>query len=169
MEVRDRLKRSPRERLAERVAAASYGTVLILSALALIDVDAVTSGLGWELVTGVGAATYIAHIFAEVVGDHVRHQSPLDREAMRRAMSDGLPIVFAAVAPAAMLLLGRLEVLEPRTALWASMVVAIVQLVALGAFVGAAVSSQRSSVWRYAAVTAAVGFAVVVIKLMLSH
>ena len=51
-----RLKRWPRDRLAERLSAASYGTILVLAALALIDADDVSSGLGWELVTGVGAA-----------------------------------------------------------------------------------------------------------------
>ena len=39
------------------------------SLLAAIDADGVGSGLGWELVTGVGVATWVAHLYAEVVGD----------------------------------------------------------------------------------------------------
>ena len=46
---------------------------LFLASLALLKSDNVSSGLGWELVTSVGLATWAAHLFAEVVGDHVRH------------------------------------------------------------------------------------------------
>jgi hypothetical protein len=54
------------------VSAACYGTVLVLASLALIDADDVASGIGWELVTGVGVATWVAHLYAEVIGDHLR-------------------------------------------------------------------------------------------------
>jgi hypothetical protein len=169
MNVLDSTKRSPRERLAERVAAACYGTVLVLSALPLIDADEVSSGLGWELVTGVGVATWIAHLYAEVVADHLRHSEAPRREEVARAMGDGSPILLAAVSPAVLLALGRLDVLDPRLALWAAAAVAIVQLVVVGAFAGAAVSPRRSVVWSYAAVTAAIGIAVVMLKLVLGH
>ena len=118
------------------MSAASYGTILVLAALALIDTDDVSSGLGWELVTGVGAATWIAHLYAELVGDHLRHPSAaLDGTEVARAAADGLPILLAAIPPAIMLLLGRLEVLDERGALWAAVVIAVVQLGAIGAYV----------------------------------
>ena len=47
------------------MSAASYGTILVLAALALIDADDVSSGLGWELAWASGAATWIAHLYAE--------------------------------------------------------------------------------------------------------
>jgi hypothetical protein len=100
-----------RERGAERLAAACYGSVLVLAALPLLDADGVDSGLGWELVTGVGVATWVAHLYAEMVGDHVRRGASLDREEIARAMADGLPILLAAVLPAVVLALGRLDVL----------------------------------------------------------
>jgi hypothetical protein len=163
------LTRWPPEHLAERVTAAAYGTVLVLSALALLDAGNVSSGLGWELVTGVGVATWVAHLYAEVVGDHVRHGSAPDRKEIGRAMTDGIPILLATIPPAVVLLLGRLDVLDPRLALWASVAVALLQLVGVGAFVGAALSSGRSRPWMYAVVTAAIGVAVVTLKLVLGH
>ena len=169
MSVRDLTKRWPRERLAERVSAASYGTVLVLSALPLIDAAAVSSGLGWELVTGVGVATWLAHLYAEVVGDHLRHSAAHRRKEIARAMADGLPILLAAVSPALILLLGRLEVLDARSALWAAVVVAIVQLVVVGALVGAVVSPRSATVWAHALITAGIGIAVVTLKLGLGH
>jgi hypothetical protein len=157
------------ERLAERVSAASYGTVLVLTALGAIDSDDVASRLGWELVTGVGVATWVAHLYSEVVGDHLRHPAAHDRQEITRAMVDGVPIPLAAVLPATLLLLGRLDVLEPRFALWTAVVVAVLQLVGLGAFVGLAVSVRRSRAWLYAAFTAAFGLAVVSLKIGLGH
>ena len=143
--------------------------MLVLVALPLIDADEVKNGLGWELVTGVGIATWVAHLYAEVVGDHVRHAARSGRAEVTRAMVDGLPIPFAAVLPGVMLLLGRLEVLEPRTALWFAVAIAIVQLVGVGAFAGAAVSARNSTVWLYAGVTAAIGIVVVILKVWLGH
>ena len=159
----------PRERLAELVSAASYGTVLVLASLAVIDADDVASGWGWELVTGVGLATWVAHLYAEVVGDHLRHTAAHERREIWRAMADGLPILLAAVPPAILLLLGRIDVLAHRVALWGSVVVALLQLVGVGGFVGSAVPDRDSNTWRYAAATAAFGTIVVVLKIVLGH
>jgi hypothetical protein len=156
-------------RLAERVSAASYGTILVLAALALVNADDVASGWGWELVTGVGVATWLAHLYAEVVGDHLRHRAAHETAELRRAMADGFPIVLAALVPAVMLLLGRLDVIAERVALWAAVGVAFLQLVGLGAFVGSAVSPRHSSTWLYAGVTAAFGTVVVGLKVALGH
>jgi hypothetical protein len=157
------------ERRAERLAAACYGTVLVLAALPLLDADSVRSGLGWELVTGVGVATWVAHLYAEIVGHHVRRRAALDRREVVRAMGDGLPILLAAVLPAVMLGLGRLEVLDAQQALWAAVAVAVAQLIAVGVVIGTTVSASRLTTWWYALATALIGVAVVSIKLGLSH
>ena len=152
---------------AERVSAATYGSVLVLTALPLIRVEDVSSGLGWELVTGIGLATWVAHLFAELLGEEVRHPEPLEASDVRRAMVDGLPILLAAVLPAAMLLLGRIGVVDEAPALWMAVIVALVQLFGLGAFVGFA--RPGVSAWLFALGTGLVGVIVVVVKLSLSH
>lgn len=159
----------PRERLAERVSAASYGTILVLTALAAIDADAVASGLGWELVTGVGVATWLAHLYAELVGDLFRHEEARPRKEIPRAMADGLPILLATVVPAVMLLLGRIEVLDPRPALWSAVAAGVLQLAGVGGYVGLTVSGRKSGAWWYALATAAWGVLVVSLKLLLGH
>ncbi len=169
MPLWSRLADLPRDRLAEQVSAASYGTILVLAALPLISAVEVASGWGWELVTGVGLATWVAHLYAEVVGDRMRTDAAPDRMELRRAMLDGLPILLAALPPAAILLVGRLGVLDPRLAVWLAVAVAILQLVGLGAFVGWAVSPRGPGAWWYAGVTAAIGLAVVTLKLRLGH
>jgi hypothetical protein len=169
MHTPDLVQRWPRERLAERVSAASYGTVLVLTALAVVDAGDVASGWGWELITGVGLATWVAHLYAEIVGDHLRHRDAHESTELRRAMADGSPILIAAVPPAVVLLLGRLGVIADRVALWAAVGVAFLQLVGLGAFVGWAVSPRHSSTWLYAGVTGAFGAIVVILKIVLGH
>ncbi len=157
-----------RERLAERVSAASYGTVLIIASLLVVESDDVASGLGWELVVGVGVATWVAHFYAEVLGNQVRNVDALEPQELRKAMADGLPIPLAAVLPSVILVLGRLDVLAPRQALWVAVTCALIQLVAVGAYAGT-FSDQRSSSWRYAAMAAAFGVAVVLIMVALGH
>ena len=67
--------------------AASYGSVLMLASLAVIGVSDVTEGHGVELVGGVGLATWIAHLFAELLGEHIRHDEPVDRTELARRPS----------------------------------------------------------------------------------
>jgi hypothetical protein len=167
--VATRLAGPSRERLAERLTAACYGTVLALAALAPIHPDDVSSGIGWELVTGIGVATWIAHLYAEIVGDHVRHGSQVERHEIGRAMVDGLPILLAAVPPAVMLLLGRLDVLSERFALWAAVAIAFVQLVGVGLFVGSTVKDRGGKAWKYAALTIAIGVVIVSLKIAVGH
>ncbi len=160
---------APAERLAERLSAASYGTILVLAALIIVDTDAVADGWGWELLTGVGVATWLAHFYAEMAGDHIRHGAAPNRRAVTSAMLDGLPIPLAAFLPAMMLLFGRLDVLAPATAIRAAVITALLQLVGVGAMVGLAVSTRGSQAWAYAAVTALFGIVVVLLKTALGH
>ncbi len=155
-----------RDRLAERVSAASYGSVLVIAALLVVESEDVASGWGWELIAGIGVATWIAHLYAEVLGNHIRSSEATRPHEVRKAMADGLPILYAAVLPAVALLLGRLEVVEPRQALWIGVVVAILQLVGISAFVGV-VSEQQSKTWRYATVAAVFGLGVVLLLVAL--
>jgi hypothetical protein len=161
--------RSRRERISERVTAASYGTVLVLAAIPLIGVDDVASGAGWGLVTGIGIATWIAHLYAEVVGDVLRRGAVANRAEVTMAMIDGFPIPLAAVVPACVLGLGRLDVLDHDLAWWLAGIVAIVQLTGLGAYVGWIVSSRRFTAVTYAIITGLVGLSVVGVKFALTH
>src|SRR5918994_396512 len=103
--------RMPRDRLAGLVSAAPYGSGVGLAAPSGIGVSEGALGHGAELVAGVGLATWLAHIFAELLGGHARHPEPLRRSEVMRALVDGSPILASTVLPATVLLLGRLDVL----------------------------------------------------------
>ena len=162
-------ERVPRERLAELVSAASYGSVLVLAALSVIGVSDVALGHGAEVVAGVGLATWIAHLFAELLGEHVRHADPLRRDQVTRAIVDGSPILASTVLPALVLLLGRLDVLYDDVARIVAIVVAVLQLFAIGALVAHLAPARSADRWIFAAVTASIGVAVVVLTVLLGH
>jgi hypothetical protein len=159
----------PRERLAELVSAASYGSVLVLAALGVVGVSQVALGHGVELVAGVGLATWIAHLFAELLGGHVRKVTPLHRHEVTQAMVDGSPILVATVLPAVALLLGRLDVLGDSAARLTAIALTFVQLLAIGALVARVAPARRAASWIYAAATAAMGLAVVLVTVLLGH
>ncbi len=159
----------PRERLAELVSAASYGTVLVLAALSVLGVSDVAHGHGAELVAGVGVATWLAHLFAEVLGGHVLHVTPRGRTEIGRAVVDGSPILAATVLPATILLLARVDVLADDTARVLAIVVAILQLAGIGAVVAASAPTGQAARWTYAISTAAVGLAIVALSVALGH
>jgi len=159
----------PVHRLAEAVSAAAYGSVLVLAALSVVRIAQVELGYGIEIVAGVGAATWIAHLFAELLGGHVREQTPMRRTEVARAVADGLPILIVTVLPACALLLGRVDVVTDDTARWIAIGVALAQLLALGVLVARASPSRPRAVWVFAGATAAVGLLVVSLSVLLKH
>jgi len=158
-----------RERLAELVSAASYGTVLVLAALSIIGVSDVAQGHGAELVAGVGVATWLAHLFAEVLGGHVLQITPRGRTEIVHAMVDGSPILASTVLPATVLLFGRLDLLSDNTARIVAVLVAVLQLFAIGAFVARVAPAPPAASWTFAAATASIGVAVVALTVLLGH
>jgi hypothetical protein len=158
----------PRERVAQLVSAAAYGSVLALAALVVVGVSEVAAGHGAELVAGVGVATWIAHLFAELLGNRVLHPSPLHRREVGAAAADGAPILVATVLPALALALGRVDVLGDAAARNLAILLAVAQLLAIGAYV-AHVAPRQLSRWRFAAVVLCLGAGVVVLTTLLGH
>jgi hypothetical protein len=161
--------RVPRDRLAEQVSAASYGTVLVLAALSVIGVSDIALGVGSELVAGVGLATWLAHLFAELLGNHVRHHEPLRPNEIGRAMIDGSPILASTLLPAFVLFLGRVDVLGHDAARILAVLATVLQLLAIGAFVARLAPGRSVAHWVYAAVTAGAGLSVVALVVLLGH
>lgn len=156
-------------RTAELVTAAAYGSVLVLAALSVIGVSDVALGHGAEIIAGVGVATWSAHLFAELLGAHVAHPEPLHRHHVRQAAVDGSPILAATVLPAVALLLGRLDVVSDTTARMLAITVAILQLLAIGAYVARVAPAPPSTRWGFAAAVVTIGFVIAALTLALGH
>jgi hypothetical protein len=141
----------------------------MLAGLAVVGVSDVALGHGAELIAGVGVATWLAHLFAELLGDHVLHDDPLQRHHVARAAIDGSPILVATIAPATVLVLGRVDVMADDTARRVAIVVAIVQLLVIGAFVARVAPTRAREKWMFALATAGIGIVVGALTLFLGH
>src|SRR3954469_4519853 len=91
---------------ARRTTAYVYGNVLVLAALAVVSPADVTTGRGFWLVLGTAVSTYIAHVFAEAMGDQVTHPEPITGRTVLRLARESFPVLTSGVLPAAILLLG---------------------------------------------------------------
>jgi hypothetical protein len=160
---------TPPDRLAELISAAAYGTVLVLVALASVGVWQIDVGYGLELVAGVGVATWVAHLFAEVLGDHVRRVEPLSAGEVLRSMVDGGPILAAPVLPACVLALGQTDLLADTTARGAAIALAVAQMLGVGLLAGRVVARQPAGAWVFALATVGVGVGVVGLTVRLGH
>lgn len=167
VDVNDPLASTP-ARVAEKVRAAAYGTVLVIAALGVTKVSDVIAGYAAELVLGVGAATWLAHLYAELLGRHVVEAEPLRRSEVRQAMVDGSPIMLATLLPGFVLLIGRGDS-SASMARTIALIVAFVQLVGIGVLVARIAPGRPRGAWLFAALTAAVGIVVGVTTLALGH
>jgi hypothetical protein len=82
---------------------------------------------------------------------------------------DGSPILASTVLPAAVLGLGRLDLLTDTAARIGAIVVAVLQLFAIGAFVARVAPVPPAARWSFAAATASIGVAVVALTVLLGH
>ncbi|MET0901840.1 MAG: hypothetical protein ABWZ52_01245 [Acidimicrobiales bacterium] len=157
------------DRVAELIGGAAYGSILLLSGLVLLEATDIGTRHGLEVVLGIGMATWIAHLFAELLAEHARHNRPLRWAEVGRAAVDGSPILLVTILPAAALLLGRIDVVGYDTARTLAIVVALAQLSLVGALVGHLSPNTTRPAWSFAAVVALAGVVVVAVEVALSH
>ena len=143
--------------------------MLVLASLAVIGTVQVSVGYGAELIAGVGLATWVAHLYAELLGEHVRLLRPLEVSEVKRAAIDGCPILASPVLPACVLMLGKLDAVAENTARLAAIVVALVQLLVIGVFVGRIAPARQSALWVFSCVTVGIGVAVVTLTTWFGH
>lgn len=153
---------------ASRISAYVYGNILVLAALVPVPVE--DNFLGGAVVVGTALSTFVAHTFAEAVGDSVRQGTALTREERWAELRNSVPILNSAVLPTLILLAGLIGWLEPRTA---QILAEIAILVRIGGivFVIARLRGERPNRATIvgAAVMTIVAVIVVALKIALTH
>src|SRR6478609_4133725 len=86
------------ERVARRISAYIYGNILVLAAL--IPVTKAQETLGIAIVVGAALSTFLAHVFAESVGQTLRLGRSLSGTERVRELRDSVPVLTSAVVPA---------------------------------------------------------------------
>ncbi|MGQ4615742.1 hypothetical protein [Nocardia sp. R7R-8] len=157
-----------RRNAASRISAYVYGNVLILAAL--IPVTTSVEHVGILIVLGTALSTFIAHSFAEGVGQSVRQNRPISSRERWMDLRDSVPILSSAVLPCVILGVAAIGWIEPRTA---QLLAEVVMLVRIGGIVfvierlnGA---RPRRSTLLEALLLAAAATTVVVVKVIMTH
>ncbi len=160
--------RLDRDNAARRISAYVYGNILILAAL--IPVTTTDENVGILVVLGTALSTFVAHVFAEGVGQAVRESKALTSAQRWADLRDSVPILSSAAMPALILAAAAIGWLEPRTAQIAAEVAMLVRIGGI-VFVIQRLKGSNPSRWTFlaAVLLTVVATAVVVVKVVLTH
>jgi hypothetical protein len=155
---------SPEER-APRIAGAIYGTILVLAVIAALSEDDETStGAIMLAVLATSLVFWLAHVYADVLAERAAGVTGTIRQLVRSAARREWPLIEAALAPCAPLLLGVAGVFSHNTAVTLALIVGLVDLFAWGYTGGRAWHESRLAALLSALVAVALGTVMVLLK-----
>jgi hypothetical protein len=151
------------------IAATVYGTVLAMAALAagavehlspreLIAVVATTSGVIW-----------LAHVYAHTLGESIERGRRLDWAELTAIGRRELPILGAAAAPTAVLILGAVGVIAEEPDIWLAFGLGFVALAVQGLRYARVERLGTAATIAVVAANLALGGLVVMLKVFISH
>ncbi|HEY2792836.1 MAG TPA: hypothetical protein VGJ28_10790 [Micromonosporaceae bacterium] len=160
-----------RREAAQRVSAYVYGNILVFAALVPLETGVVTSGRAVLIVLGVAVSTFIAHIFAELLGGAIEHDPDAeDDDDWWSRLRGSVPIVSSATVPAALLVAAWIGWIPATAATLASEIYVMVRLAFIGIVV-ARLSNTGSFTRTLLAGLAAAGVAaaISILKVLTTH
>lgn len=161
----------PTIRIRTRISAYVYGNILVLTAIATCTPHMVDTGFAALAVAATTLTTYLAHVFAHLVAEQIGDEELAELESDRDELRDALPIMSSGAAPTLVFLVPALFDTQG-TALWTLLAAAVVliRLASMGALVAhlnGELPSARAHWWGIG--VAAVGLAIVVLKVWIAH
>jgi hypothetical protein len=149
-------------------ARAIYGTILVMAVItALSHDDTVTSA---QLIVGVLATTFvfwIAHVYAEVLGNRVEGGAGVPTLANIATAARGeWPLVESSLLPVLCLLLGVIGLVKTHTAVTIAIGVGVAELFGYGLLVGRRLGLSRGGVLVVGVVNGALGLVIVLLKVL---
>ncbi|MFZ2174137.1 MAG: hypothetical protein WAW17_08905 [Rhodococcus sp. (in: high G+C Gram-positive bacteria)] len=156
------------EHVASRISAYIYGNILVLAAL--IPVTHSHETLGIAVIVGAALSVFLAHVFAESVGQTLRLDHTLTHTERIRELRDAVPILTSAVLPSAILATALLGWLEPVTAQLVAEIVMIARIGTISYVISRLRREKVTPATHFAAITlACVAAVIVVVKVLLTH
>ncbi|HEY7619373.1 MAG TPA: hypothetical protein VH834_06335 [Solirubrobacteraceae bacterium] len=148
-------------------ARAIYGTILVMAVIAALAHDeSITSA---ELIAGVAATTivfWIAHVYAEVLGNRLHEDNPMNWANAWSAIQHEWPIVQAAVPLVLALGLGVVGILDTDSAVNVAIGVGILELFLWGLTVGRKLGLSLTATIAAGVVNGALGVAIAGLKVL---
>jgi hypothetical protein len=116
-----------------RIAAAIYGTILVLAVLSYMsDVDDLGRGDIFAAMVGTAAAYFSAHVYVDYLAARMTGAREPTLQLTRKVLREEWPLLHAMLAPGVPLLLGGVGVFSRSTAVDIALVVAFADLVGYG-------------------------------------
>ena len=146
-----------------------YGTVL---ALATLTAGAAAKQSPRELlglVATTSAVIWVAHVYAHGLGESIQRGHRLDGAELRSIARQELPILLAAAAPTATLVLGAIGLVEEKTDIWIAFGVGLAALAVQGARYATVEQLGRLGTLTVVAANLALGLVVVLLKVVVAH
>jgi hypothetical protein len=152
------------------IAGAVYGTIVVLAAVTAGG-KAFQDDL-WRLVAIVVTTVlvlWLAHVYAHGLGESIRIGRRLDAAEFGTIARRELAIPIAAVAPTAVLVLGAVELIESRTAVWLAIAVGVVTLALQGLRYARVERLGRAGTLVSVSANLALGLVIVALKVVVAH
>ncbi|MBL7255758.1 hypothetical protein [Paractinoplanes lichenicola] len=158
------------ERAAARISAYLYGNIIVFATLVPLREEDAVHGHSLTLVLGVALSTYLAHVFAEIVGHNARAGEPMSRAAIWHELRDSQPIASSAIVPCLLLAAAWAGWIDGGRATWISEIYLLVRM----ALVGLLIERLRSEKPSFRTLLAGIALAVVaagisLLKALLGH
>jgi hypothetical protein len=152
------------------IAGTVYGTIVVLAVLAEGS-DAYAHEL-WRLdvlLVVTSFVLWIAHVYAHGLGESMSLGHRLDIPEFRTIVVREFSILAAALAPAVVIALGALHVLEARVAVWLAIGIAVTALAVEGARYARLERLTTFGTLFTIALNLALGLAIVLLKVVVAH
>jgi hypothetical protein len=151
------------------IGATVYGTVLALAALAAGAAEHQGPRVLVVLVAVTATVIWIAHVYANGLGESIERGHRLSWWELSAVASREVPILLAAAAPTAALLLGAVGVVQPATAIWIAFGVGLAALAVQGGRYARVEHFGPLATAAAVGANLALGGVVVALKVLISH
>ncbi|MEV6981929.1 hypothetical protein AB0M95_11810 [Sphaerisporangium sp. NPDC051017] len=159
-----------REQAAARVSAYVYGNIILFAAIVPMTAKDAAHGHALQVVSGVAVSTFLAHVFAELIGHNARTDEGLTRAMIRHELRDAGPIATTAVVPCLLMAAAWAHWLPGMAAIGTSDVYLLLRLALIGLVVERLRSDRASMRTLLAGLAlAAVAAAIALLKVALGH
>ena len=155
---------------AERLSGFIYGTIVVLSVIvASARAFPHEPGHAAALVTVTCVVFWLAHVYAQSLGESVVHQKHPSLPELKHVARQEWSIVEAAVPPVAALLVGATGILSAHTAFWLAFALGLAVLVAQGVVFARIERLGPLATFVVVAANLGLGLVLVALKLLVTH
>ena len=152
-------------RTSGSVTEAIYGLILATSVIAVsTEYASSNAGLIGVTVLVTGLVFWLAHVYARVLAGSITTRRRPNRSEVREAIRHDWPLVEVTVPLVLILALGALDVVADKTAILATTLAVLVELVAAGAYAARASGAGLLGTLASALIAGTLGGAVVLLK-----